>query len=174
MSQTKWRIRGPEEASRLPDQVASGLMRGPIPEVPEVFGDGTYRTTSPGSFPAPNSPGGELAEFWLLPVRQYHRRKMKHTAVLLLSTPMRLARKGAVTAIAQLLTAHNGSLLHSDDHLDSGRDLFLSRLEWDLDGFDIPVSEFEETFKPVAERFLIQYHLALTDYRPKIAILVSG
>ncbi|MDR3746571.1 MAG: formyltetrahydrofolate deformylase [Acidobacteriota bacterium] len=99
---------------------------------------------------------------------------MKHTAVLLLSTPMRLARKGAVTAIAQFLTAHNGSLLHSDDHLDSDRDLFLSRLEWDLDEFDIPISEFEHHFEPLAERFQINYHLALTDYRPKVAILVSS
>jgi formyltetrahydrofolate deformylase len=98
---------------------------------------------------------------------------MKNTAVLLLSTPMPLARKGVVAAISQFLIAHNGSVLHSDDHLDRGRDLFLSRLEWDLDGFDIPIGEFEHAFKPVAERFLIKYHLALTDYRPKIAILVS-
>jgi formyltetrahydrofolate deformylase len=98
---------------------------------------------------------------------------MKHTAVLLLSTPMRFARKGAVAAISQFLIAHNGSVLHSDDHLDSGRDLFLSRLEWDLDGFDIPISDFDHHFLPLAERFLINYHLALTDYRPKIAILVS-
>ena len=87
---------------------------------------------------------------------------------------MRLARKGAVTAIAQFLTSHNGSLLHSDDHLDSGRDLFLSRLEWDLDEFDIPISEFGRYFEPLAERFQINYHLALTDYRPKVAILVSA
>ena len=99
---------------------------------------------------------------------------MKHTAVLLLSTPMRLARKGAVTAIAQFLTAHNGSLLHSDDHLDSGRDLFLSRLEWDLEGFDIAIPEFGRHFEPLAERFQINYHLALTDHRPKVAILVSA
>lgn len=99
---------------------------------------------------------------------------MRHTAVLLLSTPMHLARKGAVTAIAQFLTSHDGSLLHSDDHLDSGRDLFLSRLEWDLDGFDIPISEFERNFEPLANRFKINYHLALTDYRPKVAILVSA
>jgi formyltetrahydrofolate deformylase len=96
------------------------------------------------------------------------------TAVLLLSTPRCLARKGVVAAISQFLIAHNGSVLHSDDHLDSSRDLFLSRLEWDLDGFDIPISDFEQTFKPLAERFLIHYHLALTDYRPKIAILVSA
>ena len=98
---------------------------------------------------------------------------MKNTAVLLLSTPMPLARKGVVAAISQFLVAHNGSVLHSDDHLDRGRDLFLSRLEWDLDGFDIPIGDFEHAFKPMAERFLIKYHLALTDYRPKIAILVS-
>jgi formyltetrahydrofolate deformylase len=99
---------------------------------------------------------------------------MKHTAVLLLSTPMPLARKGVVAAISQFLIAHNGSVLHSDDHLDNGRDLFLSRLEWDLAGFDIPISDFEQHFKPVAERFMIKYHLALTGDRPRIAILVSS
>jgi formyltetrahydrofolate deformylase len=99
---------------------------------------------------------------------------MKNTAVLLLSTPMPLARKGVVAEISRFLIGHNGSVLHSDDHLDSGRDLFLSRLEWDLDGFDIPISDFEHYFKPVAERFQIHYNLALTNYRPKIAILVSA
>jgi formyltetrahydrofolate deformylase len=99
---------------------------------------------------------------------------MRNTAVLLLSIPIALARKGVVAAISQFLVAHNGSVLHSDDHVDSGRDLFLSRLEWDLDGFDLPISDFEQHFKPVAERFMIKYHLALTDYRPKIAILVSA
>ena len=104
----------------------------------------------------------------------YDEREMKNTAVLLLSTPMPLARKGVVAAVAEFLVAHNGSILHSDDHLDSGRDLFLSRLEWDLEGFDIPISDFDHHFKPLAEPFQINYHLALTDYRPKIAILVSG
>jgi formyltetrahydrofolate deformylase len=100
--------------------------------------------------------------------------KMKHTAVLLLSTPMRFARKGAVGAISQFLIEHNGSVLHTDDHLDSGRDLFLSRLEWDMEGFDIPISDFDHHLAPLAERFSINYHLAFTGRRPKIAILVSG
>jgi len=99
---------------------------------------------------------------------------MKNTAVLLLSTPMPLARKGVVAEISQFLIGHNGSVLHSDDHLDSGRDLFLSRLEWDLEGFDIAIPEFGRHFEPLAERFQINYHLALTDYRPKVAILVSA
>ena len=99
---------------------------------------------------------------------------MKNTAVLLLSSPIALARKGAMAAIAQFLVAHNGSVLHADDHIDGGRELFLSRLEWDLEGFDIPVSAFDQHFKPVADAFQIKYHLALSDYRPKVAILVSA
>ncbi len=63
--------------------------------------------------------------------------------------------------------------MHSDDHLDPGRDLFLSRLEWDLGGFDIPISDFERYFNPLAERFQIKYNLALTGYRPKVAFLAS-
>src|SRR5271165_4604586 len=99
---------------------------------------------------------------------------MKNTAILLSSCPFSLARKGAVSAISQFLIAHNGSVLHIDDHLDGVRELLLSRLEWDLDGFDIPMTEFDEHFSPVADQFQIKYHLALTAYRPKIAILVSG
>ena len=68
---------------------------------------------------------------------------MKNTAVLLLSTPIPFGRKGAVAAITQFLVMHNGSILHADDHVDTGREVFLSRLEWDLDGFDIPVPDFD-------------------------------
>ena len=99
---------------------------------------------------------------------------MKNTAVLLSSSPIALARKGVMAAIAQFLVAHNGSVLHSDDHVDSGRELFLSRLEWDLEGFDIPISAFEECFEPVADTYQIKYHLALSDYRPRVAILVAA
>ena len=38
---------------------------------------------------------------------------MKNTAVLLLSTPVPLARKGAVAAIVQFLVTHNGSIPHA-------------------------------------------------------------
>jgi formyltetrahydrofolate deformylase len=97
-----------------------------------------------------------------------------NAAVLLLSTPGPFARKGVVADISKFLVAHHGSVLHRDDHLDSSRDIFLSRLEWDLSEFDVPVAKFEEHFKPLAERFQIHYHLALTAYRPRIAILVSA
>jgi formyltetrahydrofolate deformylase len=99
---------------------------------------------------------------------------MKNTAILLSSCPISLARKGVMAAITQFLVAHNGSVLHADDHIDSGRELFLSRLEWGLEGFDIPVVSFDQYFKPLADTFQIKYHLELSDYRPKVAILVSA
>ena len=79
-----------------------------------------------------------------------------------------------MAGISQFLISHNGSVLHSDDHLDSGRDLLLTRLEWDLDEFDIPIADFDHHFESLAEQFQINYHLVLTNYRPKIAILVSA
>jgi formyltetrahydrofolate deformylase len=42
-----------------------------------------------------------------------------------------------------------------------------------LDEFDIPITDFDRHFEAIAERFLINYHLEFTNYRPKIAILVS-
>ncbi len=99
---------------------------------------------------------------------------IKNAAVMLLSCPGALARKGAVAAISNFIIGHKGSILHADDHQDSGLDLFLSRLEWDLTGFDVPIEDFDKQFKPVADRFLMKYRLALSDYRPKVAVLVSA
>jgi formyltetrahydrofolate deformylase len=99
---------------------------------------------------------------------------MKNSAVLLFSTPMSLALKGVMAEVSQFLVAHQGKILHSDDHLDSSRNLLLSRLVWDVETFDIPLSEFEHHFNPLAERYQINYHLALDDYRQKVAILVSA
>ncbi len=98
----------------------------------------------------------------------------KNTAVMLLSCPGALARKGVVAAISNFIIAHNGSMLHADDHQDSGLDLFLSRLEWDLTGFDVPIADFDKNFNPVADRFQIRYRLALSAHCPKVAILVSS
>lgn len=87
---------------------------------------------------------------------------------------MSLAITGVMAEISRFLVARHGKILHSDDHLDSSRNLLLSRLVWDIEGFDIPLTEFEHHFAPLADRFQINYHLALEDQRPKMAILVSA
>lgn len=95
---------------------------------------------------------------------------MKHTATLLINCP---DRKGLVAAIADFLYRHDANILHADQHQDSELNLFLMRIEWDLNGFGIPVAEFERHFAPIAERFQMQWQLKLSDRRPRMAIFVS-
>ena len=59
---------------------------------------------------------------------------MAKTAILLIDCP---DRKGIVAAVAEFLYRHNANILHADQHQDAQRGLFLMRVEWDLDGFDL-------------------------------------
>jgi formyltetrahydrofolate deformylase len=43
-----------------------------------------------------------------------------------------------------------------------------------LEGFDLSLAEFQTHFRHVADRFLMKYRLALSDHRPRVAILVSN
>jgi formyltetrahydrofolate deformylase len=95
---------------------------------------------------------------------------MKNTAILLISCP---DRKGLVAGIADFLYRHNANILHADQHQDSELGLFLMRVEWDLHDFNLDIEEFDRHFAPIAERFDMQWRLALSAYRPKVAIFVS-
>lgn len=95
---------------------------------------------------------------------------MKNTAILLISCP---DRKGLVAGIADFLYRHNANILHADQHQDSELGLFLMRVEWDLSDFDLEISQFKQHFAPVAEKFEMQWHLAESASRPKVAIFVS-
>jgi len=95
---------------------------------------------------------------------------MKNTAILLLACP---DRKGLVAAIADFVFRHNGNILHADEHADEGSNLFLMRVEFDPSEFDIDLGEFAQHFSPIAEKFEMQWRLARSNYRPKMAILVS-
>jgi formyltetrahydrofolate deformylase len=63
--------------------------------------------------------------------------------------------------------------LHADQHQDRERDLFLMRVEWELEGFEIERAEFGRAFEPVASRFEMTWKLAFSDARPRLAIFVS-
>ncbi|MDO9191254.1 MAG: formyltetrahydrofolate deformylase [Sulfurimicrobium sp.] len=94
----------------------------------------------------------------------------KNTATLLISCP---DRKGLVATIAEFLYRHNANILHADQHQDSENKLFLMRVEWDLEEFNLEISEFERLFAPIAAQFEMQWRLALSSHRPKVAIFVS-
>jgi formyltetrahydrofolate deformylase len=97
-------------------------------------------------------------------------KSMKNTAVLLISCP---DQKGLVAAIAEFLLRHDANILHADQHQDAELKLFLMRVEWDLSDFRLGLSEFEPAFQPIAQRFQMQWRLALSSYRPRMAIFVS-
>lgn len=94
----------------------------------------------------------------------------KNTAILLISCP---DRKGLVAGIADFLYRHNANILHADQHQDSELGLFLMRVEWELHDFDLEIDQFEQHFAPIAEKFQMQWRLAQSASRPRVAIFVS-
>ena len=94
----------------------------------------------------------------------------KPTAVLLITCP---DRKGLVATVADFVYAHNANIVHTDEHTDPDSNLFLMRLEWELDGFDIEVGQFARHFAPIAEQFGMRWRIAQSTHRPRVAIFVS-
>jgi formyltetrahydrofolate deformylase len=95
---------------------------------------------------------------------------MKQSATLLISCP---DQKGLVAAIANFLLQHNANILHADQHQDAELKLFLMRVEWDLTYFNLDLADFDFAFNSIAEKFQMNWRLARSSYRPKLAIFVS-
>jgi formyltetrahydrofolate deformylase len=96
--------------------------------------------------------------------------RKRDTAVLLVTCP---DRKGVVASIADFIYRHNGNILHAHEHGDPDTNLFLMRIEWDLAGFNIDTDQFARHFAPVAEKFEMQWRVATSKRRNRVAILVS-
>jgi formyltetrahydrofolate deformylase len=92
------------------------------------------------------------------------------TAVLLLSCQ---DQKGLVAATSDFIYRNNGNIVHADQHVDAEAGLFLQRIEWELADFHIHRAELADAFRPIAEKFGMQWELHFTDYVPRIAIFVS-
>ena len=95
---------------------------------------------------------------------------MRNTAILLINCP---DRKGLVAAVANFLYGHEANILHADQHRDDEAGLFFMRVEWDLDGFTLPLARFHEAFEKVAGPLQMDWRLELSSVRPKVAVMVS-
>jgi formyltetrahydrofolate deformylase len=82
-------------------------------------------------------------------------------------------QKGIVAAIANFVLAYEGNILHADQHQAAELGLFLCRVEWDLSGFLMGLSEFPALFEPIATKFRMRWRLAFSVNRPRVAIFVS-
>jgi formyltetrahydrofolate deformylase len=94
----------------------------------------------------------------------------KHSAILLLSCP---DRKGVVATVAGFIYQHRGNILHADEHGDRDSNTFLMRVEFDPSELDVPLSDFVWHFSPIAKELDLNWRLALSEVRPRMAILVS-
>jgi formyltetrahydrofolate deformylase len=95
---------------------------------------------------------------------------VKNSAVLLISCP---DQKGLTAGISDFIYRNNGNILHADEHREDDQSLFLMRVEWDLAGFALDMKDFPEKFAPVAARFGMKWRVALSSYRPRVALFVS-
>ncbi|NJR67945.1 MAG: formyltetrahydrofolate deformylase [Synechococcales cyanobacterium CRU_2_2] len=92
------------------------------------------------------------------------------TATLLLSCPDQL---GLVAKLSSFVYANGGNIIHADHHQDFEAGLFLSRIEWELAGFNLPKEIIAPAFEGIAKPLGATWQLHFSDDRPRIAIWVS-
>jgi formyltetrahydrofolate deformylase len=95
---------------------------------------------------------------------------LKNSAVLLVQCA---DQKGLDAAIADFIFRYDGNILHFEQHQAGEERFYLARVEWDLAGFSLRLDQFKEEFAPVARKFAMQWRVAVSSYRPRVAIFVS-
>ncbi|KAB8331187.1 formyltetrahydrofolate deformylase [Scytonema tolypothrichoides VB-61278] len=92
------------------------------------------------------------------------------TAILLISCP---DQRGLVAKIANFIYANGGNIIHADQHTDFAAGLFLTRIEWQLDGFNLPRDLIAPAFNAIAQPLQAKWELHFSDTVRRIAIWVS-
>lgn len=75
-------------------------------------------------------------------------------------------RPALVSELAGWVAANGGNIRHADHHTDSGAGLFLSRIEWDLEGFGLPREAIAPAVESLAERLGGEAQLHFSDEQP--------
>ncbi|WP_341526896.1 formyltetrahydrofolate deformylase [Nostoc sp. UHCC 0302] len=92
------------------------------------------------------------------------------TATLLISCP---DQRGLVAKFANFIYSNGGNIIHADQHTDFAAGLFLTRIEWLLDGFNLPREFIAPAFNAIAQPLSAKWELHFSDTIPRIAIWVS-
>ena len=82
-------------------------------------------------------------------------------------------RPALVSELAGWVAANGGNIRHADHHTDAGAGLFLSRIEWGLEGFGIPRKAIPPAAAALAQRLDGEAQLHFSDAHPRVAILAS-
>jgi formyltetrahydrofolate deformylase len=92
------------------------------------------------------------------------------TATLLISCP---DQRGLVAKIANFIYSNGGNIVHADQHTDFAQGLFLSRVEWQLEGFNLRREIIAPAFEAIATPLNANWELHFSDDIPRIAIWVT-
>lgn len=92
------------------------------------------------------------------------------TAILLNSCP---DQRGVIAKIANFIYVNGGNILHADHHRDVNSATFLSRIEWDLEGFRLKREEISTSWEAIAQGLEAKSQLHFSDEPRRIAIWVS-
>ena len=92
------------------------------------------------------------------------------TATLLISCP---DQRGLVAKFASFIYSNGGNIVHADQHTDFSAGLFLTRIEWQIDGFNLPREVIAPAFQAIAQPLNAQWQLHFSDAQPRIAVWVS-
>jgi len=90
--------------------------------------------------------------------------------VLLIRCP---DQRGLVARTAEFVAHRGGNLVHAEHHIDRSTGLFLMRLEWELDGFEVAREAIAAAFTPLAEAVGATWELHFSDQRRRVAIWVT-
>ena len=82
-------------------------------------------------------------------------------------------KPGLVSDLASWIASKNGNIRHADHHTDADAKLFLSRIEWDLDGFLLDKNEIKSEVILLEQRLNGKAVLNFSDNFPNVAIFVS-
>lgn len=92
------------------------------------------------------------------------------TATILFSCP---DQQGLVAKLANFIYANGGNIIHADQHTDLAAGLFLTRLEWQLTGFNLPREVIGPAFGAIAQPLNATWQLHFSDTVPRIALWVT-
>ena len=92
------------------------------------------------------------------------------TATLLVSCP---DRPGLVAKMANFIYANGGNIIHADQHTDFSKGLFLNRLEWQLEEFNLPREAIATAFSAIAKPLDAKWQLHFSDTVSRMAIWVT-
>ena len=93
------------------------------------------------------------------------------SAIVLVHCP---DQKGIVVSITEFIYKNGGNILYLDQHVDTERQVFFLRIEWDLHDFVIADGKIGEYFETlVAKRFSMNWQLHFSNEVPRMALFVS-